>query len=272
MSEQLYRIRLYGHSGENREQFVKSLSTVLGIEYDEADGILRSVPVVVRSGLFKDQADQIQKLLSAIKALSLIETEVSDELGGAAQFSGTVPSHFPESVTGRGGPPSGYRKGLTLVIGIIGLALVLLALLLGAMLVDRAVPELPDQAVSTSGPTGNRPSQQDEGEPLPSVEELQMEITQVRNEALTIKARLMAVENELATLFVRNPGRPVDRGRKGNEARSLRAKLYAKLRELKVLERELKWAQEDMESEKAAAHESPSGYPSWDLTKKQGAQ
>lgn len=73
MTGPLYRIKLYGHSGQDGEWFVKQLAVVLRMTEEEAERAVQAVPVVVKEGLAKDQADRLEEILTGINALFLVE-------------------------------------------------------------------------------------------------------------------------------------------------------------------------------------------------------
>lgn len=93
MTAPLYRIKLYGHSGQDEEWFAKKLAVILETTDEEAEGLVRTVPVVIKDGLDKDRAERLKEILAAINALFLVEPmgetavpaeSLSEETGGPA--------------------------------------------------------------------------------------------------------------------------------------------------------------------------------------------
>lgn len=73
MAGPLYRIKLYGHSGQDGEWFVKKLAVVLQVSDAEAEDLVHAVPVVIKEGIGKESADTLGEILTSIQALFLVE-------------------------------------------------------------------------------------------------------------------------------------------------------------------------------------------------------
>ncbi|MBI5572126.1 MAG: hypothetical protein HY914_19440 [Desulfomonile tiedjei] len=70
-----YTVKLYGHLSDNPERFHQQLADLLGIDVEHATALVRDVPVIVRQGLPKEQAERMAAGLGVIRALCLIESE-----------------------------------------------------------------------------------------------------------------------------------------------------------------------------------------------------
>ncbi len=73
MPDVTYRIKLYGHSSGDPDFFLVELAAILEIDPKSARALLKSVPVVIKEGISKQEAEHLQDLLRVIKALSLVE-------------------------------------------------------------------------------------------------------------------------------------------------------------------------------------------------------
>jgi len=69
------RIKLYGHTGKDVEEFSKKLASVLHVDEDQAERLLRDAPVVIKEGLDKEEADKLVSILTALRALCIVEYE-----------------------------------------------------------------------------------------------------------------------------------------------------------------------------------------------------
>ncbi len=80
MPDVTYRIKLYGHSSGDPDFFLVELAAILEIDPEATRALLKSVPVVIKEGISKQEAEHLQDLLRVIKALSLMEpTEETHE-------------------------------------------------------------------------------------------------------------------------------------------------------------------------------------------------
>lgn len=82
MHDVTYRIKLYGHSSGDPDFFLVELAAILEITPEAARELLKSVPVVIKEGIPKKEAEHLQDLLHVIKALSLVEP--TEEIAEAA--------------------------------------------------------------------------------------------------------------------------------------------------------------------------------------------
>ena len=73
MSAKDYTIKLYGHGSSDPGDFCNDLARVLGISVDEAGELLGRVPVVVKRGMNKTEANKLHALLQSIAAWSILE-------------------------------------------------------------------------------------------------------------------------------------------------------------------------------------------------------
>jgi hypothetical protein len=73
MPDVTYRIKLYGQSSGDPAFFLVELAAILEIDPEAARALLKSVPVVIKEGISKQEAEHLQDLLRVIKALSLME-------------------------------------------------------------------------------------------------------------------------------------------------------------------------------------------------------
>lgn len=86
MPATLYRIKLYGHSGDDTETFCKNLAVILGIDLEEARSLLLESPAVIKEGVEREKAEEFCKLLEPIRALCIVEP-----LDGVAGESAPLP-------------------------------------------------------------------------------------------------------------------------------------------------------------------------------------
>jgi hypothetical protein len=68
-----YQVKLYGHTSDDVESFCKKLAAMLMVSETEAMIILHEVPLVIKSNLDKQAADNLSELLTSIRALSMVE-------------------------------------------------------------------------------------------------------------------------------------------------------------------------------------------------------
>lgn len=79
MGKTYYKIKLYGHTAENSQRFVKDLSVLLGVDEQAAFDLLESAPAVIGRTPSQEQAEHLQQRLALIRGLCLVEAEESDE-------------------------------------------------------------------------------------------------------------------------------------------------------------------------------------------------
>jgi hypothetical protein len=68
-----FQVKLYGHTSDDVESFCKKLAAVLMVSETEAMLLLHEVPLVVRDNLTGPAAENLSKLLTSIRALSIAE-------------------------------------------------------------------------------------------------------------------------------------------------------------------------------------------------------
>jgi hypothetical protein len=73
MSESLYRIKLYGHTGEDKEAFAENLAAVLQVDEKRARSLVAGVPSVLGEGLPQKRAQVLMEALKIIRALVIME-------------------------------------------------------------------------------------------------------------------------------------------------------------------------------------------------------
>ncbi|MFH0821972.1 MAG: hypothetical protein V2B18_04425, partial [Pseudomonadota bacterium] len=73
MPKPYYALKLYGHTGTDHDVFVRKLAAALGVSEDQADRVVKNVPVVLREGLDKQTAEKLKNDLVSINALCIIE-------------------------------------------------------------------------------------------------------------------------------------------------------------------------------------------------------
>jgi len=69
----LYRIKLYGQSGDDPEAFARSLAELLRIHTPLASALLRRTPVVIRENLTREEAENVREMIAVINGLCLVE-------------------------------------------------------------------------------------------------------------------------------------------------------------------------------------------------------
>jgi hypothetical protein len=73
MAERLYRVKLYGYTGDNPEAFARSLGALVKRDPKEVLEMLKHPPIVLKEGLPKDRADTIVEAVNILKGLCLSE-------------------------------------------------------------------------------------------------------------------------------------------------------------------------------------------------------
>jgi len=68
-----FQVKLYGHTSDDVESFCKKLAAVLMISETEAMLLLHEVPLAVRDNLSQAAAENLSRLLTSIRALSIAE-------------------------------------------------------------------------------------------------------------------------------------------------------------------------------------------------------
>ncbi len=79
MPDPRYRVKLYGHTSEDSEDFCRELADLLGIAEKDALDMLDRVPVVVKTGLERLEVERFTDMLLSIRALFLVEPETGEE-------------------------------------------------------------------------------------------------------------------------------------------------------------------------------------------------
>ena len=73
MTAPLYRIKLYGHSGQDTEWFAKKLAVILEMSDEDAVTLVKKAPAVIKEGIDKDRVERLREILASINALILVE-------------------------------------------------------------------------------------------------------------------------------------------------------------------------------------------------------
>jgi len=84
MAGSLYRIKLYGQSGDDPEAFAQSLAELLRIRTPLASALLRRTPVVIRENLTREEAENVREMIAVINGLCLVEAMDGAEEGLSA--------------------------------------------------------------------------------------------------------------------------------------------------------------------------------------------
>lgn len=92
-----FQVKLYGHTSDDVESFSKKLAAILGISETEAMIIMHEVPLVVRDNLVKNAAENLNELLTSIRALSIVEPMDGITTEPVAQVAQPVAPALPES-------------------------------------------------------------------------------------------------------------------------------------------------------------------------------
>jgi hypothetical protein len=79
MPDPKYQVKFYGHVSKDEDLFVRHFARLLEMEEDEVRSLLERVPVVMRDGLDKRRAEELQSNCSSFGALCLIEAMDGDE-------------------------------------------------------------------------------------------------------------------------------------------------------------------------------------------------
>jgi hypothetical protein len=82
MAEKLYRIKLYGYSGDNPEAFARSMAALVSADPGDVLEWLKRPPVTVKEGLPKEKADTIVEAINILRGLCLaepVDAEPGDE-------------------------------------------------------------------------------------------------------------------------------------------------------------------------------------------------
>jgi len=215
MDANAYSIRLYGHGSRDPKEFCHDLARILGIPVDEAEDLLDQVPVVVKRGMQKADAEELNALLKSYSAWCILETPDGEPITDdgvrkpveQATARDSLARHLFE------GDKAYPRLWLGILLGIIGLlGLFVLVGLLGSMdTIGRAIPAknpVTIQSVQT--------------------EESQADTTDEET-AEAIQARIQQLESSLTSLY--NQRTEVQESRDLENARSLEKDLSKQIRE-----------------------------------------
>lgn len=126
MGSQDYAIKLYGHGSSDSEEFRNDLARVLGMSVEETEELLRGVPVVVKRGMNKRDAEQLHALLRSITAWSILEAPNDVSVAGQIPekpLYQAIAEDFQEEYLSEGsqGHPwlwFGIMVGLTVFLGL----------------------------------------------------------------------------------------------------------------------------------------------------------
>ncbi|HTY26215.1 MAG TPA: hypothetical protein VMC85_24005 [Desulfomonilaceae bacterium] len=227
MSANDYSVKLYGHGSRDPKEFCDDLARVLGIPVDEAEDLLNQLPVVVKRGMQKADAEEVCTLLRSSSAWCILETPdgesiTDDEMEKPAEQA-TVP-----------GPPARHlfkrdkahpRLWLGILLGVTGLlGLFVLVGLLGSMeTIGRAIPAKKPVTIQSD-----------------QTEESQAGTTEEET-AEAIQARIHQLESSLASLYARRTEvqESRDLADAGYLERDLQEKIRTEYRELQALKSKL---------------------------------
>jgi hypothetical protein len=127
MAGPLYRIKLYGHSGQDGEWFVKKLAVVLQLSDAEAEDLVHAVPVVIKEGIEKDPADRLGEILTSIQALFLVEP--MGEIGETAEAQPTTFDVLEATV--QADRQDALRADIWMIIGVVGAGILIVLSVVG---------------------------------------------------------------------------------------------------------------------------------------------
>jgi hypothetical protein len=119
VSDLRYRIKLYGHTSGDTDDFRRKLAEVLGIAESEASDILVHVPVIAKTGLKRGEAERFTESLLHIRALFLVEPETEEE--AAAELS-TESEARPQTIPEIQPKPQDDAVGSTFWLGVLAVA------------------------------------------------------------------------------------------------------------------------------------------------------
>jgi hypothetical protein len=233
MGAEDYIIKLYGHGSSDPKEFCDDLARILDVSIYEAEELLSRVPVVVKRGMNKADADELYVLLQSISAWSIMEAP--DGLSIAEQrpdkpiyraIAEDVQDEFRSE--GNKGHPLlwlGVLLGLILFLGLFTLVGVLSSV--GSV----------SHSISAKKPVTIQPDQSD----VPEVDTVELESPDI------IRERIQQLESSLRSLYAQRT--EVQESWNLEDAvsleRELRNQIRAEYRELRILKGKL----ELMESE-----------------------
>jgi hypothetical protein len=116
-----YRIKLYGHTADDREKFCTDLAVLLGVDVGIARELVDNVPVVIGRTATKEQAEHLRDRLGLIRGLCLVEAEEVD-LPQVDAVAGPPLTFTPEQETEARTRRDSFLSNLwlTILIGLIG--------------------------------------------------------------------------------------------------------------------------------------------------------
>lgn len=126
MTRPFYRIKLYGYAGEDKEWFVQKLAVLLKKDARETEGLIQEVPVVIKEGLEKQQAESLGEILSSIDALFLVEP-----VEGAESPSEPLPVPDEAEVSAEADRQDALRADVWMTIGVVTAGLLIVLSIVG---------------------------------------------------------------------------------------------------------------------------------------------
>jgi len=227
MSANDYSIKLYGHGSRDPKEFCDDLARVLGIPVDEAEDLLNQLPVVVKRGLQKADAEELHALLRSSSAWCILETPDGEPItdDGMEKPAEQATVQGPVSKKDKAHP----RLWLGILLGVTGLlGLLVLVGLLGSMeTIGRAVPAKKPVTIQSD-----------------QTEESQADTTEEET-AEAIQARIQQLESSLTSLYARRTEvqESRDLADAGYLGRELQETIRAEYRELQALKSKLELIQ-----------------------------
>ncbi len=138
MSEGLYRIKLYGHVGDDEQDFCKNLAAVLHVDEEKARSLVADVPSVLEEGIPQHRAEVLMGALKIIRALVIMEPMEGGALPERTALE-KERDYFLGTDALRSEEPSPRVKSIWMQwgVGLTTLAIVLVAILVLYLAADR---------------------------------------------------------------------------------------------------------------------------------------
>lgn len=197
----MYRVKLYGCTGQERDAFASFLAATLKIDPDTAEELLRSSPVVIAETGDHSRAERLKSLIESRQGLCLVESDggEADEIEEIRPAVTSSEDRGPELQRESDAKVSGPFVRPALLAGIAALVSVgLLWLFSGSSKIDgRGIPaSISEQTVERTGE--QRASHVDAGL---LIDDLEDEVRRLEKKAVDLNVRVRWHQEDLMKLY-----------------------------------------------------------------------
>jgi hypothetical protein len=239
VSDLRYRIKLYGHTSDDTDEFRRKLSQVLGIAESESSDMLVHLPVIAKKRLKRGEVERFTDALLNIRALFLVEPETEEEEAEEAVIQHALqPQMRPEiqAKTRDDTFRSTFWMGVLAVAGGFFVIFSLVAYFSSYVNLYKK-PEFKEQTLDEKTVSHSGPEAEKAASTVPVIEK---RIETLMEEASGLAEYQKSLEQDIRAIHGKLGTDPLELRAKQQELQEIRTKIGSMDRELYGLRRDLK--------------------------------